>query len=102
MDNVFSSIASGVLTADIDERILMCNRAAEQILGLSSGELIGQEILHILSPIAPALKTQFRKVLRADKAIQGLEASPILDDRGQVDLQFSISPLKMDSTPPRD
>ena len=94
MDNVFSSIASGVLTADIDERILMCNRAAEQILGLPSSELIGQGILHILSPIAPALKTQFRKVLRTDKAIQGLEASPILQDRGLVDLQFSISPLK--------
>ncbi len=94
MDNVFSSIASGVLTADIDERILMCNRAAEQILGYPSYDLIGQEILSILAPIAPTLKTQFRKVMKSDKAIQGLEASPILHDRGQVDLQFSISPLK--------
>jgi adenylate cyclase len=94
MDNVFSSIASGVLTADIGERILMCNRAAEQILGYTSAELIGQEILTFLSPIAPALKTQFRKVMKSDKAVQGLEASPTLQDRGQVDLQFSISPLK--------
>ena len=94
MDNVFYSIASGVLTADIDERILMCNRAAEQILGYTSSELIGEQILNILSPIAPALKTQIRKVLKSDKAVQGLEASPILQDRGKVDLQFSISPLK--------
>ncbi len=94
MDNVFSSIASGVLTADLNERILMCNQAAEQILGHTSSELVGQEILQILAPIASTLKTQFRKVLKSDRAIQGLEASPTLQDRGQVVLRFNISPLK--------
>lgn len=94
MDNVFSSIASGVLTADLNERILMCNQAAEQILGHTTSELVGQEILQILAPIAPALKTQFRKVLKSDRALQGFEASPTLQDRGQVALRFTISPLK--------
>ncbi|HMD90961.1 MAG TPA: GAF domain-containing protein, partial [Anaerolineaceae bacterium] len=33
MDNVFYSITSGVLTADTSERVMLCNRAAELILG---------------------------------------------------------------------
>ena len=31
MDNVFSSIASGVLTTDLEERLVMCNRSARLI-----------------------------------------------------------------------
>ena len=33
MDNVFASIASGVITADIEDQITLCNRAAGEILG---------------------------------------------------------------------
>jgi GAF domain-containing protein len=32
MDNIFSSIASGVITADIEDQVILCNRAAESIL----------------------------------------------------------------------
>ncbi len=94
MDNVFSSIASGVLTADLQERIMMCNHAAEQILGRASSEMVGQEIKKILSPLSPGLQPHFNQVLRTDQAIIGLELSPTLRDRGQVDLRFSLSPLK--------
>ena len=41
MDNVFSSIPSGVLTTDVEERILLCNRAAREILGRTEAELRG-------------------------------------------------------------
>jgi len=33
MDNVFASIASGVITANIQDQVTLCNRAAEAILG---------------------------------------------------------------------
>jgi PAS domain S-box-containing protein len=94
MDNVFASIASGVLTTDIQERILMCNRAAESILGQPSGEMIGHEIDQILPPLTPVLKPHFQQVLKTDQAVVGVEISPTLQSRGQVDLRFSISPLK--------
>jgi adenylate cyclase len=42
MDNVFASIASGVITADIEDKIMLCNRAAELILGRHSRDLLGQ------------------------------------------------------------
>jgi adenylate cyclase len=94
MDNVFSSIASGVLTADVQERILMCNRSAELILGQTSLDLVGREITQILSPLASALSPYFSQVLENDQAILGLEANPILESRGQVNLRLNLSPLK--------
>jgi len=33
MDDVFASIASGVITADVENRVTLANRAAEYILG---------------------------------------------------------------------
>ena len=46
MDHVFASVASGVLTIDLNGRILTCNKAAETILGKSSVELFEQSLAH--------------------------------------------------------
>jgi adenylate cyclase len=96
MDNIFSSIASGVLTADVQARILMCNRSAELILGHTSHDMVGHVLDQILAPLAPTLQPHFRQVLATDQAILGLELSPTLQDRGQIDLRFNLSPLKDD------
>ena len=93
MNNVFESIASGVLTADAEERILLCNRAAEVILGKTSGELLGHEFNNILPPIAQELRPFMSRVLRESEPILGLEVRPTLPGRGQVDLSFNLSPL---------
>ncbi|HMN61368.1 MAG TPA: GAF domain-containing protein, partial [Anaerolinea sp.] len=42
MDNVFTSIPSGVLTTDIQNRIQLCNRAAAEILGQTEDQLVGK------------------------------------------------------------
>ena len=42
MDNVFYSIASGVITTDFQEQVLLANRAAEIILGLTGPSLVGR------------------------------------------------------------
>jgi adenylate cyclase len=94
MDNVFYSIASGVLTADAQERVMLCNRAAELILGQVSHDIVGQVISESSPPLSLILKPYLEKVLRTDQPVLGLEASPTLSNRGQVDLRFSLSPLK--------
>ncbi|MEN4011943.1 MAG: adenylate/guanylate cyclase domain-containing protein [Chloroflexota bacterium] len=96
MDNVFESIASGVLTADIQERILLCNRAAEQILHKNSRQLIGERLETVLDPLSPALLPELKRVLDTDEPMLGLEISPIVPRRGQIDLRLSITPLKDD------
>ena len=94
MDNVFSSIASGVLTADVEEKITLCNIAAEKIFGSTSKNLIGNQISEVLSPVASILTPFWQNVISDEEQIADLEASPILPERGKVDLRFSLSPLK--------
>jgi adenylate cyclase len=94
MDNVFASIASGVLTANNEARVVMCNRAAEQILNQPANTLVGENLVSILEPLTPSLGDELKDVLHNDKPVLGLEISPILPGRGQVDLRLSMTPLK--------
>src|SRR5512143_1284616 len=49
MDNVFASIASGVITADIQDQITLCNRAAEAILGITMPSILGRPLEEALA-----------------------------------------------------
>ncbi len=94
MDNVFSSIVSGVITADIEDKITLINRAAESILGKTSQDLVGYTIDEILKPLAETISPHISSVRETDQSVIGLELSPTLPQRGEVDLRFTLSPLK--------
>ncbi len=94
MDSVFFSIASGVVTTDVNERVVLCNRAAEMILGKINQEVIGRSLEEILAALALSLEPHMQEVLTRDQAVVGLEMTPELPERGSVDLRLSISPLK--------
>jgi len=94
MDNIFASIASGVITADIRNQILLCNKAAEMILGRSESELLGKVIEDCLPPIGSILCESVFQVRETDEAILGLEIHSHIPERGEVDLRFNLSPLK--------
>jgi adenylate cyclase len=94
MDNIFSSIASGVVTADIQERILLCNQAAENILGLVSYNVVGHDISEAFPPLNSVIQPYLNQVMLSDQPVVGLEASPKFASRGQIDLRLSLSPLK--------
>ncbi len=94
MDNVFFSIASGVLTTDVQERIVLCNRAAELILGKIQQEVIGHSLEDILAAFALSLEPHMQEVLLRDQTVVGLEMNPNLPERGNIDLRLSLSPLK--------
>ncbi len=94
MDKVFASIASGVITADNDGKILLCNRAAEQILNQRAVELTGQKLYVILNSLSPALIPELQQVLHTDQPVLGLEISPAIPGRGRIDLRISITPVK--------
>ncbi|MEH6575567.1 MAG: adenylate/guanylate cyclase domain-containing protein [Amphritea sp.] len=95
LDNVFASIVSGVLTADLDGNIRMCNRAAIRILGLrDSSDLIGQNLVDILPPLGSSLLPYLIRVRKTDEPVIGIELSLVLPKRGSVHLRFNISGLK--------
>jgi adenylate cyclase len=94
MDNIFASIASGVITADIKDQVILCNRAAESILGKSAPDIIGRSLVDCLPPIGERLCESVSQVRSTDQAILGLEINSNLPERGEVDLRFNLSPLK--------
>jgi adenylate cyclase len=94
MDNIFASIASGVITADIQNQITLTNRAAETILGYASSDIIGHLLNDTLASVSKELEPHLTEVRETDKAIVDLEISHHSPKRGNVDWRFNLSPLK--------
>jgi PAS domain S-box-containing protein len=91
MDNIFASIASGVLTADVQDQITLCNRAAESILGQSNAKLVGQRLDEAF-PLE--LQAHLASVRDTDTAVVGLEITHNHPQLGAQDWRLNLSPLK--------
>ena len=94
MDNIFASIASGVLTADVQDQITLCNRAAESILGQTIAELVGHHLDEVLPSLAGEIQMHLAAVRETDKAVVGLEIIHNHPQRGALDWRLNLSPLK--------
>ncbi|TEU17358.1 MAG: PAS domain-containing protein [Anaerolineales bacterium] len=95
MDNVFASIASGVITTDVLGRITLYNRAAESILGVPAEQCLGRPYYDVLRPLnGTALPTLVEKVKVKEERCRGFEVQPKLPGRGKVSLSMNLSPLK--------
>ncbi|MDO8752856.1 MAG: adenylate/guanylate cyclase domain-containing protein [Anaerolineales bacterium] len=94
MDNVFASIASGVITANVENQVTLANRAAENIVGAASSDLIGHHLNEALASVSSKLEPHLTQVRVTDKAIVDLEISHSLPMRGMVDWRLNLSPLK--------
>ncbi len=94
MDNVFASIASGVITADIKDQITLANHAAESILGETAMNIVGHPLNEVLASVSKELQPRLNEVRQTDKPIVDLEVSHNLPRRGNVDWRLNLSPLK--------
>jgi adenylate cyclase len=93
MDNVFTSIASGVITTDSEDRIITVNDAAGRILDIVPEEAIGQSLWTVLPPLYEGFENLLADV-REHNLQQTIEVDPVLGRRGQVSLTLKLSPLK--------
>jgi PAS domain S-box-containing protein len=92
MENVFASMASGVVTTDVADRVTLVNRAAESIFGVRAGGVINQPYTAALSAardLAPLIAE-----VKTNETIIARELSPTLPDRGTVSWRLNLSPLK--------
>ncbi|HLO31819.1 MAG TPA: adenylate/guanylate cyclase domain-containing protein [Anaerolineales bacterium] len=94
MDDVFASIVSGVITADVQDQITLCNRAASSILGQASAEIVGRPLGEIMPTFASDILPHLDLVRKSDQPVVGLELSHDMPERGSVDWRFNLSPLK--------
>ncbi|MGC1375684.1 MAG: adenylate/guanylate cyclase domain-containing protein [Anaerolineales bacterium] len=94
MDNIFASIASGVITADIEDMITLCNRAAENIIGQTANQIVGRKLGDVLPSIASAILPQVASIRDRDSAVTDMEISHTTAQHGAVDWRLNMSPLK--------
>ncbi len=92
LDNVFASIASGVITTDAQDRITTLNAAAARILDIPRESAIGQPIYTVLPRLYEGFDLLLAEV-RERSLNQTLEVDPVLT-RGQVSLDLKLTPLK--------
>jgi len=95
MDNIFASIASGVITTDIHDKITLFNRAAESILGVLAGKSIGQTYHDVLPALdLTPLPQLLEDVKRRRRRYIGYELDVDLPERGLVYLSMNLSTLR--------
>ncbi len=94
MDNVFYSMTSGVITTDIQNQIMLVNRAAEAIVGRTTPDMLGHRLEEVLEAISSLIEPHLAEVRQTDKPVIDLEISHLDPTRGNVDWRFNVSPLK--------
>lgn len=90
MDNVFSSIPSGVISTTPDGRIRLCNRAATQILGVTPGHLVNL----LLSDVLPELQDTAANVTVGGYTVVGFEFTRERPGLLKQHLRASLSPIQ--------
>jgi len=93
MDNIFTSIASGVMTTDNADAITTLNRAAQEILHVEEAEVLGRPCAEVLPAVGPLLLPLMEEVKLNDRVVQK-ELNTELPGRGPVFLRLHLSQLK--------
>jgi len=93
MDNIFSSVGSGIIAIDSNDLVHTFNRAAGEILDLPPEAAVGFDVAQVMKNAALELEDHLAHVKQND-ADHSLELNAELPGRGQVALALSLSPLK--------
>ncbi len=95
MDNIFASVASGVITTDVHDKITTFNRAAEAILAVPSDSVLNRPYYRAMAFLKDtALPTLIDNVRQHNQTYIDYEICPRLPQRGQVHLNMSLSRLR--------
>ncbi len=92
MENVFASIASGVITSNADDRIMTFNRAAGQILATPPEEALNHSLPELLPRIADF--AGYMRTVREQNQPAVFEAHTVIPNRSDAILNLKLSPLK--------
>lgn len=93
MDDVFASIASGVITIDTTDKITLFNRAAERILAMPSKAILSQS-LALLAETVNGVDAMVEQV-RRNGGQYNMEVDTVIHRRpGLTTLNMTFSPLR--------
>jgi PAS domain S-box-containing protein len=93
LDNIFASIPSGVIAADVNDMVTTLNESAARILGIAAPDANGRSLWEVLPDLYAGFDELFREVRDQDRT-EVIEVEPVVPRRGQVSLNMRLSPLK--------
>lgn len=94
MDNIFDSVASGVVTVDAAGRITMINRAALQMMNLPSEGTVGSQIEEAIPwLVAHPVPDMLARVIGGQEDLLALPLSTQVAGRGEMNFRVTISRL---------
>ena len=93
MDNIFASIASGVITTDMSDLVTVLNHAAEHILDISESEAVGQSYTRAFPEVGRQITALMEAVKEREETVVGHEIQPTLPARGMDSLPQPPRPL---------
>jgi len=94
MSDIFASISTGVITTDLNRKITLFNRAAEQILGIASWQVIGDTLSKALPGLGDDLDEVAANTLEDGAILLSAELIREVPVRGNVVLRLSCAPLR--------
>jgi PAS domain S-box-containing protein len=94
MDDIFSSIATGIITTDLKKDITLFNRAAENIFGIPVKNVLGRSLSKVLPGLGAELESATFNVLKQSIINLNSELSSSLPERNNLYLRLSLSPLR--------
>lgn len=98
LDNVFASIASGVMTVNPEDQIALYNQAAERILGVPANSVLHQSYESVLNMIGLPVMPLVSEV-RTNGNTQNTEMDIAVSKRqGLTTLNLTLSPLRGEQT----
>lgn len=91
-ERVIDSISSGLVTTDLEYRIISFNRAAREITGFHEKEVLGSHLSRLFPGISEQLDAK-RAILKSGQGLSRLEVECRTADGRQIQLGLSVSPL---------
>ncbi len=92
LESIFTSIASGVITVDADDMILVCNEAASHIM--DTQDAIGKNLKEVLPSSVDAAFYDILERVRSGSAEENLEIEPESEDADKRYWRLIASPLR--------
>lgn len=94
MDDIFASVATGIITTNIARQITLFNQAAERILGLPVTQVLGKPIKEALPTLCPDIEAAAVNAMERGAVTMSAELARSLPTRGELHLRLSCSPLR--------
>jgi PAS domain S-box-containing protein len=94
MDDIFSSIATGIITTDLKKNVTLFNRAAENIFGIPVKNVLGKSLAKALPELYAELDHTTSSMLQQNIVNLSTEPSSTLPENSNLYLRLSLSPLR--------